>query len=101
MSNVAMKQKFKSAITAIKAWLATLSFRTGVVVLASCLLFYLFSFAQALLPISAEAKSVLFIIFFGLAKTTQYSGLAIVGVQGWQRIKSWFRRKKQSPEENA
>ena len=99
MSNVAMKQKFKSAITAIKSWLAKLSFRTGVVVLASCLLFYLLSFAQALLPISAEAKSVLFIIFFGLAKTTQYAGLAIVGVQGWQRIKSWFRCKKESHEE--
>jgi phosphoglycolate phosphatase len=51
------------------------------------------------LPISAEAKSVLFIIFFGLAKTTQYAGLAIVGVKGWQRIKSWFRRKKESHEE--
>ena len=99
MSNVAMKQKFKCAITVIKAWLATLSFRTGVLVLASCVLFYLLSFAQALLPISAEAKSVLFIIFFGLAKTAQYSGLAIVGVQGWQRIKSWFRRKKEPHEE--
>ena len=99
MSNAAMKQKFKSAITAIKAWLAKLSFRTGVVVLASCVLFYLLSFAQALLPISAEAKSVLFIVFFGLAKTAQYSGLAIVGVQGWQRIKSWFRRKKESHDE--
>lgn len=99
MSNVAMKQKFKSAIAAIKAWLATLSFRTGVVALVSCVLFYLLSFAQALLPISAEAKSVLFIVFFGLAKTAQYSGLAIVGVQGWQRIKSWFRRKKESHDE--
>ena len=99
MSNVAMKQKFKCAITVIKAWLATLSFRTGVVVLASCVLFYLLSFAQTLWPISAEAKSVLFIVFFGLAKTAQYSGLAIVGVKGWQRIKSWFRRKKQSHEE--
>ena len=99
MSNIAMKQKFKSAITAIKAWLAKLSFRTGVVVLASCVLFYLLSFAQTLLPISAEAKSVLFIIFFGLAKTTQYTGLAIVGVKGWQRIKSWFRRKKELSEE--
>lgn len=94
-----MKQKLKSAIAAIKVWLAKLSFRTGVVVLASCVLFYLLSFAQALLPISAEAKSVLFIIFFGLAKTAQYSGLAIVGVKGWQRIKSWFRRKKELSEE--
>ena len=99
MSNAAMKQKFKSAITAIKVWLAKLSFRTGVVVLVSCVLFYLLSFAQTLLPISAEAKSVLFIIFFGLAKTTQYAGLAIVGVKGWQRIKSWFRRKKKLHEE--
>jgi phosphoglycolate phosphatase len=70
-----------------------------VVVLASCVLFYLLSFAQALLPISAEAKSVLFIVFFGLAKTAQYSGLAIVGVKGWQRIKSWFKRKKELSEE--
>lgn len=99
MSNVAMKQRFKNAIDAIKAWLAKLSFRTGVVVLASCVLFYLLSFAQALLPISAEAKSVLFIVFFGLAKTAQYSGLAIVGVKGWQRIKSWFKSKKELSEE--
>ena len=94
-----MKQRFKNAIDTIKAWLAKLSFRTGVVVLASCVLFYLLSFAQALLPISAEAKSVLFVVFFGLAKTAQYSGLAIVGVKGWQRIKSWFKRKKELSEE--
>ena len=99
MSNVTMKQRFKNAIDTIKAWLAKLSFRTGVVVLASCVLFYLLSFAQALLPISAEAKSVLFVVFFGLAKTAQYSGLAIVGVKGWQRIKSWFKRKKELSEE--
>jgi phosphoglycolate phosphatase len=42
---------------------------------------------------------VLFIVFFGLAKTAQYSGLAIVGVKGWQRIKSWFKRKKELSEE--
>ena len=99
MSNVTMKQRFKNAIDPIKAWLTKLSFRTGVVVLVFCVLFYLLSFAQTLLPISAEAKSVLFVVFFGLAKTAQYSGLAIVGVKGWQRIKSWFKRKKELSEE--
>jgi phosphoglycolate phosphatase len=83
----------------IKAWLAKLSFSTGVVVLVSCVLFYLLSLAQALLPLSAEVKSVLFIVFFGMAKTAQYSGLAIVGVKGWQRIKSWFKRKPELHEE--
>ncbi len=94
-----MKQRFKNTMDTIKAWHAKLSFRTGVVVLVFCVLFYLLSFVQALLPLSAEVKSVLFIVFFGLAKTAQYSGLAIVGVKGWQRIKSWFKRKRESPEE--
>ena len=71
-----------------------LSFRTGVIVLALCLVFYVLSFAQMLLPISATAKGTLWFILFGTAKTTQYLGLAIVGVEGWQRIKSYFRRKK-------
>ncbi len=94
-----MKQRFKNTMDTIKAWLAKLSFRTGVVVLVFCVLFYLLSFVQALLPLSAEVKSVLFIVFFGLAKTAQYSGLAIVGVKGWQRIKSWFKRKRELHEE--
>ena len=94
-----MKQRFKNTMDTIKAWLAKLSFRTGVVVLVFCVLFYLLSFVQALLPLSAEVKSVLFIVFFGMAKTAQYSGLAIVGVKGWQRIKSWFKRKRELHEE--
>jgi phosphoglycolate phosphatase len=49
---------------------------------------------QALLPLSTSTKGVLFIVFFGLAKTTQYTGLAIVGVQGWQRIKTYIRLKR-------
>jgi phosphoglycolate phosphatase len=94
-----MKQRFKNTMDTIKAWLAKLSFRTGVVVLVFCVLFYLLSFVQALLPLSAEVKSVLFIVFFGMAKTAQYTGLAIVGVKGWQRIKSWFKRKRELHEE--
>jgi phosphoglycolate phosphatase len=94
-----MKQRFKNTMDTIKAWLAKLSFSTGVVVLVFCVLFYLLSFVQALLPLSAEVKSVLFIVFFGMAKTAQYTGLAIVGVKGWQRIKSWFKRKRELHEE--
>ncbi|MBQ5709879.1 MAG: hypothetical protein IIV76_00510 [Alistipes sp.] len=79
---------------AIKNLLSKLSFRTGVIILISCVVFYILSFVQALLPLSTSTKGVLFIVFFGLAKTTQYTGLAIVGVQGWQRIKAYIRLKR-------
>jgi len=84
---------FKRAISAIKRWLSGLSFRTGGIVLALCVPCYIFSFAQMALPISDVAKGVLWFIFFGLAKTFQYAGLTILGVEGWKRLKSRFSRK--------
>lgn len=87
-----VKDLFMSALAAVKRFLGRLSFRTGVIVLASCVVFYLLSFAQMLLPISAAAKGVLWFVLFGMAKTTQYAGLAIVGVEGWKRIKAYFKR---------
>ncbi|MBE6310824.1 MAG: hypothetical protein E7080_07220 [Bacteroidales bacterium] len=78
----------------VKRWLAGLSFRTGIVVLAVCVLCYVISFAQMLLPISAGAKGVLWFIFFGLAKTAQYSGLLIIGKAGVERLKKLFTNKK-------
>lgn len=72
----------------IKSLLGRLSFRTGVVILALCVPFYILSFAQMALPISATLKGVLWFILFGLAKTTQYTGLAILGVEGWQMLRS-------------
>ena len=84
----------KVIITRIKEWLSRLSFRTGVIVLGTCVIFYVLSFAQALLPISAAAKGVLWFVLFGLAKTTQYMGLAILGVEGWKRVKQWFRTRE-------
>lgn len=47
-----------------------------------------------LLPISATAKGVLWVVFFGLAKTFQYSGLAVLGVEGVKRVKSWWNNFK-------
>lgn len=70
------------------------SFRTGLIVMALCIPCYIMSFAQFMLPVSATTKGVLFTIFFGLAKTFQYSGLTIVGVEGVNRIKSWWKNKK-------
>jgi len=73
-----------------KTWLQSLSFRTGVIVLLCCIPLYLLSFAQMLLPISAAAKGVLWTILFGLAKTCQYGGLTILGVEGYNRLKNWL-----------
>ena len=83
---------FKSKIKSI---LERLSFRTGVVILALCVPFYILSFAQMALPISAAVKGVFWIVLFGLAKLTQYTGLTIIGVEGWQMLKSKFSKKRE------
>ena len=78
----------------VKSFLGRLSFRTGVIILALCVPCYILSFAQMALPISATAKGVLWFVLFGLAKTTQYAGLAILGVEGWRRLKAKFVKDK-------
>lgn len=79
----------------IKSLLGRLSFRTGVIILALCVPCYILSFAQMALPISAAVKGALWFVLFGLAKTTQYTGLAIIGVEGWQMLKSKFSKKRE------
>ena len=76
----------------VRQWLRSLSFRTGVIVLLSCIPFYILSFAQMALPISAAAKGVLWTVLFGLAKTCQYGGLTILGVEGYKRFKNMLKR---------
>ena len=78
----------------IKLWLSKLSFRTGVILIVICVICYIVSFVQMLLPISATAKGVLWVVFFGLAKTFQYSGLVVLGVEGVKRVKSWWNNLK-------
>ena len=56
----------------IKEWLQSLSFRTGVIVLLCCIPFYILSFAQMLLPISATAKGILWAVLFGLGKNEDW-----------------------------
>lgn len=89
-----MKEFFLRIGRRIRTWLQSLSFRTGVIVLLCCIPFYILSFAQMLLPISAAAKGILWTVLFGIAKTCQYGGLTILGVEGYKRLKDMFRRKK-------
>ena len=79
----------------IKSFLSRLSIRTGIIILIICVVCYIISFAQMLLPISAAAKGVLWFIFFGLAKTTQYTALAIIGVKGWRALSAKIKENKQ------
>ena len=90
----------KQILGKIKTWLAGLSFRTGVIVLLSCIPFYILSFAQIALPISVEAKGVLWFILFGMAKTCQYGGLTILGVEGVRRLKAYFKKDKEKTPES-
>ena len=72
----------------IREFLQGLSFRTGLIVAAASAVCYAVSFAQMLLPLSAAAKGVLWVVFFGLAKTFQYSALLIIGKTGLDRLRS-------------
>lgn len=81
-------------IARIKGLLQRLSFRTGVIVLCCCIPCYILSFAQMALPISATAKGVLWFVLFGLAKTTQYAGLTILGVEGIKQLKARRAEKR-------
>ena len=85
----------------IKSKLQKLSFRTGVIVLLMCIPFYILSFVQVFFPVSTTTKGVLFTIFFGLAKSFQYGGIAILGKEGYKRVKGYFKRKKQAKAEAA
>ena len=83
----------------IKSYLQKLSFRTGVIVLLMCIPFYFLSFVQVFFPVSTATKGILFTVFFGLAKSFQYSGIAILGKEGYKQVKGYFRRKKQLKDE--
>ncbi|MBR2630512.1 MAG: hypothetical protein Q4F47_02770 [Bacteroidaceae bacterium] len=89
----------KTILKRIKKWLQSLSPRTGAIVLILCLPCYLISFIQMLFPLNIETKSILWTIFFGLAKTFQYAGITILGAEGYRRLKKhikpkWYRRNK-------
>ncbi|MCM1067600.1 MAG: hypothetical protein NC418_08530 [Muribaculaceae bacterium] len=75
--------------------LSRLSFRTGVWVLAVCVLCYVISFAQMLLPVSAAAKTALWVVFFGLAKAAQYSAILILGTTGVARLRRFFKKESE------
>ena len=82
-----LKLRFRIFLRKTKSWLAGFSFRTGLIVLGICVVFYILSFAQMLLPISTALKGTLWFWLFGFAKLFQYAGLAIVGVEGVKRLK--------------
>ena len=76
----------RAKVAAAKRWLSRLPYWVGVVVTAGCIPFYIISFAQFALPISAEWKAALWTIFFGMAKLFQYCGLARLGAKGLSQV---------------
>lgn len=78
----------------VKEFLQGLSFRTGVITLIACAVFYLLSFGVFLLPIATSIQGILWATLFGMAKTTQYAGLLILGKEGVVRLKRALRREK-------
>ena len=92
--NLPTVNKIKSAIQALGRRFAALPPRVGIICLVLCAIFYAASFLQMLLPITVAAKSVLWVILFGLAKTAQYTAVAILGKEGIRMLLRRFRRRK-------
>lgn len=88
-----LKERIRQWFLAIKKWLGTLSFRTGIIVGLLCVLFYILSFAQMALPLSVSVKGILWVIFFGLAKTAQYSAILILGKEGIRRLRQLWKKR--------
>lgn len=88
-----LKHTMQRAVKAVKERLVRLPYRTGMFITLLCIPCYIISFAQMLLPISAALKGVLWFIFFGLAKTFQYGGLAVLGAKGLGDIFKKDKRK--------
>lgn len=89
-----MKDKIKKSLLKAKEWLEGLGFRTGLMVGAVCLICYVISFAQMALPISVGLKGILWVIFFGLAKASQYTALLILGKEGVRRLRRMLKKKE-------
>lgn len=93
LTNYVMQRSRAGVWSRLRRWLSGLSFRTGVVVALVAVACYAVSFAQMLLPLPAAVKGVLWVVFFGLAKTAQYSALLILGKAGVGRLRAAFRRR--------
>ena len=89
-----MKDYIRRLGNRINTFLKRFSFKTGVIILSLCIPFYILSFAQMTLDLSYSVKGILWIVFFGLAKTFQYAGLAILGVEGIKRLKIWWYKTR-------
>lgn len=88
-----LKEYFRTLKERIAIKLKRLSFKTGLLILSLCVPFYIISFLQMSLDISYTLKGVLWVILFGIAKTLQYTGLLIIGVEGIKKLKLFFVRR--------
>lgn len=95
---LSMGKGFKAFVERMKVYLSKLSMRTGILILLSCVPFYVLSFAQMKFPISPFWKSILFVVFFGLAKVTQYGGLIVIGAKGLKDLKTKLMERKQNKD---
>lgn len=84
----------------VKRWLQSLSFKTGVAVLAMCIPFYLASGVAVAVAGDWRRAGLWFVVLFGLAKTCQYGGLTILGVEGFKRLKEKLRKGKRGTKKS-
>ena len=81
----------------LRIWLQGFSPQTGIYLLIICLVLHVLAFAQIALPFfSPGTKKTLGLVIFSLAKAFQYSGLAILGVEGYKKLKDRILKRDSS-----
>jgi len=83
----------------LKIWFQGFSPQTGINLLIICVVLHVLAFGQIALPFFSPAtKKTLGVILFSLAKAFQYSGLAIVGVEGYKKLKARILKRNSNPK---
>ena len=73
----------------LRIWFQGFSPQTGINLLIICVILHILAFGQIALPFFSPAtKKTLGLVIFSLAKAFQYTGLAILGVEGYKKLKS-------------
>lgn len=72
----------------LRIWLQGFSPQTGINLLIICLILHIIAFGQFALPFfPPSTKKAIGVVVFSLAKAFQYTGLGILGVEGYKKLK--------------
>ncbi len=81
----------------LRIWLQGFSPQTCINLLIICLILHIIAFGQFALPFfPPSTKKTIGVVVFSLAKAFQYTGLSILGVEGYKKLKDRILKRNTS-----